>query len=140
MFSAYWNRPDATRAAFENPEAPPPQRWFRTGDVAEQASGRWVIRGRLTADIIKSSGYKLSALEIENVILEDADVAECAVLGVPDAVAGERVAALIAPRSGLSLAEAQARFAAPALRAALASRLSPYKIPTLVRIVDSIPR
>jgi len=49
-------------------------------------------------DIIKSGGYKLSALEIERVLLEHPAIAECIVLGVPDAVYGERVAAVIVPK------------------------------------------
>ncbi len=51
------------------------------------------ILGRSSSDIIKSGGYKLSALDIERVLLAHPDVLECAVVGVPDDVYGQRVGA-----------------------------------------------
>ena len=56
----------------------------------------WRILGRTSVDIIKSGGYKISALGIENVLLAHPRVAECAVVGLPDDVLGERVAAIVA--------------------------------------------
>ncbi len=56
------------------------------------------LLGRSSVDIIKSGGYKLSALEIESVLLEHPAVAEVAVLGAPDPVWGERVRAFVVPR------------------------------------------
>lgn len=54
------------------------------------------ILGRTSVDIIKSGGYKISALGVENVLLAVEGVQECAVLGLPDAVMGELVAAVVA--------------------------------------------
>lgn len=56
----------------------------------------WRIVGRASVDIIKSGGYKISAPQIEDAILTHPDIAECAVMGAPDEVLGEAVAAIIA--------------------------------------------
>jgi malonyl-CoA/methylmalonyl-CoA synthetase len=127
VFLEYWRQPDATRDAFRDG-------WFRTGDVAVHDSGSWRILGRQSVDIIKTGGYKVSALEIEEVLREHPDVGECAVVGVPDDEWGERVAVAIVQRgSGEALAlESLREWAAP--------RLSRYKQPTRVRLVDDLPR
>ncbi len=56
----------------------------------------WRILGRTSVDIIKSGGYKISALGIENVLLAIEGIRECAVLGLPHPVMGELVAAVVA--------------------------------------------
>ena len=72
----------------------------RTGDtVALEGDPRyWRILGRTSVDIIKSGGYKISALGIEDVLLDHPAVAECAVVGVPDSDLGEAVAAVVATK------------------------------------------
>lgn len=60
----------------------------------------WRILGRTSVDILKSGGYKISALGIEDVLHKHPAVAECAVVGVPDPSLGETVAAVIACRPG----------------------------------------
>jgi malonyl-CoA/methylmalonyl-CoA synthetase len=69
--------------------------YFKTGDVVryDGALNSYAILGRASADIIKSGGYKLSALEIEMHILNHANVAEVAVVGVEDLEWGQRVGA-----------------------------------------------
>ena len=61
VFDEYWRRPDATAAAFAGD-------WFRTGDVARRAGGVYRLLGRASVDILKTGGYKVSALEIEEVL------------------------------------------------------------------------
>ena len=56
----------------------------------------WRILGRTNVDIIKSGGYKISALAIENVLLSNSRIRECAVLGLPDDSLGEVVAVVVA--------------------------------------------
>ena len=56
----------------------------------------WRILGRTSVDIIKSGGYKISALGIENVLLAHPRVAECAIVGLPDETLGERITAIVA--------------------------------------------
>lgn len=126
VFREYLGRPDETRAAFRDG-------WFRTGDVAVVEEGSHRILGRQSVDIIKSGGYKLSALEIEEVIRQHPGVADCAVVGVPDAEYGERVAVALVPRGGAGPDLAS-------LRAWGRQRLAAYKLPSRLRVVDALPR
>jgi len=84
-------------------------------------------------DIIKSGGYKLSALEIENYLLSHGAIRECAVVGVEDETWGEVVAAAIVPEPGTSLT-------AQDLREWARDRMSNYKIPRVLKLVDTLPR
>jgi malonyl-CoA/methylmalonyl-CoA synthetase len=126
VFGEYWRRPAETRDAFHDG-------WFRTGDVALVEDGAYRILGRNSVDIIKTGGFKVSALEIEEVVRAHPSVADCAVVGVPDAEWGERVsiAVELRPDTRLSLEDLQA-WTKP--------RLAPYKIPKALRCVASLPR
>jgi len=126
VFQAYWNRPDVTTAAFDDG-------WFRTGDMAVVESGYYRIMGRLSVDIIKSGGYKLSALEIEAVLLEHPDIREVAVVGVADTTWGEAVAAAVVLAEGATLDLST-------LREWCRDRLSYYKIPHRLLLVPALPR
>ena len=126
VFAEYWNRPEETRAAFRHG-------WFRTGDVALLEGGRYRILGRQSVDIIKTGGYKVSALEIEETLREHPDVAECAVVGVADEAWGERVCAAIVARAGCQLAVEPFRDWAR-------ERLAAYKVPSRVIVVAELPR
>lgn len=126
VFREYWNRPEITAQSFDGG-------WFRTGDMAVVESGYYRIMGRLSVDIIKSGGYKLSALEIESVLLEHPQIRECAVIGVPDDTWGEAVAAAVVLSEGAALE-------LKALRDWCRDRLSVYKIPQRLLVVDALPR
>jgi malonyl-CoA/methylmalonyl-CoA synthetase len=126
LFSRYWDDPEATAEAFRDG-------WFRTGDVAVLENGSYRILGRQSVDIIKTGGYKVSALEIEDALLANPDVEECAVVGVPDPEWGERVTAAIVQRPGAGLT-------VDGLRGWAAERLAPYKVPSRVHFVDELPR
>ena len=129
VFDEYWNRPDETRNAFRDG-------WFRTGDVAiasDDAGGAVHLLGRTSVDIIKTGGYKVSALEIEEVIREHPVVADCAVVGVPDEEWGERVSASVELRDGTTLT-------LDALQAWTKTRLAPYKVPKELHVVPALPR
>jgi malonyl-CoA/methylmalonyl-CoA synthetase len=127
VFLEYWNDRPATDAAFTE------DGWFRTGDMAVRKDGYYSIMGRLSVDIIKSGGYKLSALEIESVLLEHPDISECAVLGLPDSVWGEQVAAVVVLHEGCELS-------LPMLNNWAQKRMSSYKLPRSLSILDSLPR
>ncbi len=126
VFREYWDSPDATAGSFT-------QGWFRTGDMAVVERGYYRIMGRTSIDIIKSGGYKLSALEIEGVLLEHPKIAEVAVIGADDPVWGEAVCAFVVRRPGSELD-------ADTLRQWCRGRLSDYKIPKQVRFVEALPR
>jgi malonyl-CoA/methylmalonyl-CoA synthetase len=85
VFRGYWNRPEATDKDFTR------DGWFRTGDVVSFSGGYIKILGRSSADIIKSGGYKISALEIETHLLGHPLIQDCTVVGIPDHTWGQRV-------------------------------------------------
>ena len=84
-------------------------------------------------DIIKTGGYKVSALEIEDAIRDHPAVADCAVVGVPDEDWGERVSASVEVRDGASLTLDE-------LQAWTKTRLAPYKVPKELHVVPALPR
>lgn len=126
VFLEYWQRSDATAAAFRDG-------WFRTGDTATMEDGSYRILGRSSVDIIKTGGFKVSALEIEEELRAHPAIAECAVVGIPDDEWGERVSAAVelAPGAKLTL---------KALQAWARERLAPYKVPRALRSVAALPR
>ena len=98
MFDRYLDNPEATEETFMDVDG---EKWFKTGDVAivpEESEGSHKIMGRLSQDIIKKSGYKLSALEIESVLFDHPIVSQSAVIGVPDEKFGEEIVAYIVLR------------------------------------------
>jgi malonyl-CoA/methylmalonyl-CoA synthetase len=127
VFLEYWGQPEATQKTFRDG-------WFLTGDVAVQENGGvYRILGRSSVDIIKTGGYKVSALEIEEVLLTHPDIEEVAVVGIPDEVWGERVVAALVLREGASLnAETLGEWAR--------ERLATYKVPKEALAFDQLPR
>ncbi|MEJ7734843.1 MAG: AMP-binding protein [Polyangiaceae bacterium] len=129
VFPGYWRRDLANAGAFADG-------WFKTGDVVERdAAGCVRVLGRTSVDILKSGGYKLSALEIEEVLREHPAVAEVAVVGLPDATWGDRVVAVVVAAPGR-----EAECAGEALRAWARERIAPYKVPREVVVQASLPR
>ena len=122
----YWNNPKATEESFRDG-------WFCSGDIAVVEDGYYRIMGRSSIDIIKSGGYKLSALEIEGVLLTQDDIREVAVIGVPDDTWGESVAAFVTLKEGASLNLA-------GLKQWCAGKMSAYKVPKRLTILDALPR
>ncbi|KAG5661797.1 hypothetical protein KAF25_004036 [Fusarium avenaceum] len=144
IFNGYWRNPEATLKEFTT------DGWFKTGDIAIRRkvpgsglgkSGTWAqgpayfIQGRRSADIIKTGGEKVSALEVEREILSLAEVDECAVVGLPSEAWGQKVAAVVVvsekSQDGMSLEQ---------LRSALKPRITAYKIPQDMEIVEALPR
>jgi malonyl-CoA/methylmalonyl-CoA synthetase len=126
VFKEYWGKPEATQQTFR-------EGWFRTGDVATFENGRYRILGRMNLDILKTGGHKVSALEIEEQLREHPDIAECAVVGVPDPEWGERVGAAIVLRDKRTME-------LESLRSWAKEHLASYKIPSRLLIVDALPR
>ena len=124
--AGYWNRPDATTAAFVNG-------WFRTGDIAERgADGYITLRGR-RSDVVISGGFNIYPREIEELLAEHPSVAEVAVAGVPDPVRGEvPVAYVVAHPDAVADGEA--------LIAHCRSQLASFKVPRRVVFLERLPR
>ena len=127
VFLEYWGKPRETESAFCDG-------WFRTGDIAFlEPGGSHRMLGRESVDIIKSGGYKISALEVEEVLVEHPLVEECAVVGVADQDWGERVGAALVSREGLPIDLEE-------LRDWASDRLARYKLPTRLLLLSSLPR
>lgn len=125
VFREYWQRPQATQDAFTD------DGWFRTGDVAVLDEGSYKILGRSSIDIIKSGGYKLSALEIEEVLRTHPAIGDCGVIGLADEEWGEIVGAVLIASEPIDLAE---------LNQWVRTQMAAYKVPRHYRIVTELPR
>jgi malonyl-CoA/methylmalonyl-CoA synthetase len=126
VFLEYFRRPEATTEAFCDG-------WFRTGDMVVYQNGCFRILGRNSVDIIKTGGYKVSALEIEEVLRTHPAIQECAVVGVADPEWGECVCAALVMQSDHSLT-------LESLRAWGKERLAPYKVPSQMLLIEDLPR
>lgn len=126
VFLEYWRRPEATQEAFV-------EDWFRSGDVAVVENGYFRILGRSSVDIIKTGGYKVSALEIEEILRGHPCIKECAVVGVEDSQWGERVCAAVVLNGGNALNLKD-------LRRWAKEKMAAYKIPGRLLVVDELPR
>lgn len=123
----YWNRPDATAAAFTD------DGFLRTGDLAVvDAEGYVDIVDRLK-DMIITGGENVYSTEVEHVLYDHEAVLEVAVIGVPDDRWGEAVVAAVVPRPGAHIDDAD-------LIAHCKARLATFKAPKHVVFLDSLPR
>ncbi|KAJ2719301.1 hypothetical protein GGI07_005295 [Coemansia sp. Benny D115] len=128
VFHEYYGMPEKTAKEFTS------DGWFITGDIGTRdADGMYYIMGRQSVDIIKSGGFKLSALEIERELLEHPCIVDVAVVGVPSEEWGEIVAAAVTVKPGSSLEMAT-------LKSWCYERMAHYKTPRLLRVVDTLPR
>jgi len=116
--------------------------YFKTGDIARREGKNYFIMGRASVDIIKSGGYKISALDIERECLGLPYVEEVMCVGVEDDEFGQRVAAAIKLREDQNVYSPDGRqLTIDELRNDLRGRLAGYKLPTLLRVLDSeIPK
>ncbi|HAZ45427.1 MAG TPA: long-chain fatty acid--CoA ligase [Cyanobacteria bacterium UBA11369] len=126
VFLEYWQKSEATAKAFRDG-------WFCTGDFAVVENDNYRILGRISADIIKTGGYKVSALEIEEVLRTHSQIEDCAVVGVTDPEWGERVCAALVLKSGSNLT-------LETLRSWAKERLAVYKVPAQILAVEDLPR
>lgn len=126
VFKEYWNKPKETKDAFTS------DGWFQTGDIAVLDKGSYKILGRNSVDIIKSGGYKISALEIEEVLRTHPKIKDCGVVGIPNIEWGEIIgASLILESNDLDLED---------LKDWISEKLPSYKTPKKYIIQDDLPR
>jgi malonyl-CoA/methylmalonyl-CoA synthetase len=124
IFPGYWRRDDATRAAFRDG-------YFRTGDLAiRSADGYYTLCGR-KSDLIISGGFNIYPREIEEFLQEQDEVAEAAVVGVPDRVRGEAPVAYVVMTCAM---EPQA------LEQRCREKLASFKVPREFIAVERLPR
>lgn len=118
--------------------------YFRTGDIGHRVGPYYFIDGRESLDIIKSGGYKISALDIERECLALPYIAEVMVVGVEDEEFGQRVGAVVTLREDQSIystGKGAKRLTLDDLRRDLSDALIGYKMPTLLRVMEEeIPK
>lgn len=125
VFNEYWNKPEATQETFTA------DGWFKTGDIAIVENGYYRIMGRSSVDIIKSGGYKISALEIEEVLRMHDQIDDCAVVAIPDDEWGELIVAAIVTVNEIDM---------DSLNKWLRERMASYKVPRKYLVVKELPR
>ena len=125
VFLEYINLSEKTKDSFK-------EGWFLTGDVALLEKGYFRLLGRDSIDVIKSGGYKIAALEIEDTLLRHPNIKECAVIGKKDDKWGEIVvSAIVIREKELSIEEVQKW---------CSKSLSGYKIPRIIKIIEELPK
>ncbi|MGP7999367.1 MAG: long-chain-fatty-acid--CoA ligase [Streptosporangiaceae bacterium] len=126
VMPGYWGRPDATAAVLD-------AGWLHSGDVGcADADGYVSVVDRIK-DMIISGGENIYPAEVENALLGHPAVADCGVIGVPDATWGEVGRAIVVLRPGATVTEAE-------LLGFLDGRLARYKIPKSVQFTQALPR
>lgn len=131
LFAGYWRAPELTARAFDE------EGGYRTGDLFEIAGDRqqfYRFVGRCK-DIVVRGGMKISAEEVEALLLGHPDVADAAVVAAPDDALGEKVCACIVPRTGRQ----------PSLQDLVhhlreSCHLAPYKLPEHLLVLPALPR
>jgi fatty-acyl-CoA synthase len=126
VFFEYWGNAAATREVLR-------EGWFRTGDIGRRdADGYFFVHDR-KKNMIISGGENIYPAEVERVLLEHPDVADCGVIGRPDAKWDEVPVAYVIPRAGC-------RADAEALKAHLLTQLARFKVPREFVFVEDLPR
>jgi acyl-CoA synthetase (AMP-forming)/AMP-acid ligase II len=125
LMNGYLDAPELTEKALSDG-------YFRTGDIAREREPQAVELVGRSKEIISRGGNKISPIEIEHVLAAHPGVAEVLVCGVPDPVLGERIHALIVPRSGVVLNAVE-------LQAWAARQLDRYKVPDRVHFGIELP-
>lgn len=125
VFKEYWGKPEATAKTFTE------DGWFKTGDIAIIEAGYFRILGRDSIDIIKSGGYKISALEIEEVLRQFPGIKDVGVVGIPDEEWGEIVVAALVLENPID---------PKTLNSWLRERMPAYKTPRTYKTIEDLPR
>jgi len=131
VMQGYWNDPEMTAKVYR-PGPYPASRWLRSGDYfRKDEDGFLYFLGRKD-DMIKTRGERVSPKEVENALCEMDDVAEAAVVGVPDEILGQAIKAFVVTRWGQLDEKAVFRNCA--------DRLGPFMVPKYVEFVAALPR
>ncbi|CAF1336230.1 unnamed protein product [Adineta steineri] len=133
LFKEYWRKRNETRATFTIDGS-----YFKTGDVCryDPVKNVFSIRGRQSMDIIKRAGYKISALDIERILLEHKNISECSVIGIDDSTLGQKIVAMIVPKSLNNITD----LTIDNVRKYSKEYLPNYSLPDSITILDHIPR
>ena len=125
VMQGYLNQPDATANTVD------PDGWLHTGDVGYTDEEGYVFIVDRVKEIIKYKGYQVAPAELEALLVGHPAVADAAVIGMPDAEAGEAPKAFVVPRGDVSAEE---------LLGYVAARVAPYKKVRRIEFVETIPK
>lgn len=127
LMAGYLDDPESTAAAYDA------DGWMRTGDLGYVDADGWYYFLDRRSRIIKRGAENVSPARVEAVLLAHPGIAQAAVVGVPDAVYDEAVLAVVVPRPGVALTEAD-------VRAHCAAHLPAPAVPGTVQVADRLPR
>jgi len=132
VFKEYHGKPVQTKETFTD------DGWFKTGDTATflKDSKIYKLLGRTSVDVIKSGGYKISALDIEKELLGYKQIEDVAVMGISDPTWGQRIFSLIVLKPGIF----EKDFKKDEYVKWCKERLPKASVPTLIKIIDKMPR
>jgi len=126
VMQGYWNAPDETARTLRNG-------WLHTGDIGRVDEQGYAFIVDRKKEMIKCKAFSIAPAELEAALLEHPDIADCAVIGVPDAESGEVPRAFVVPRKGCTLDEGM-------LAQFFSTRLAGYKMIRQWQVTDAIPR
>ena len=126
VFSGYWKKPDETAAVFVDG-------WFRTGDIVTLDEHGFVRIVDRIKELIITGGFNVAPSEVEDALRGYEGVADVAVVGMPSAHSGEEVVAAVVVAPGATVD-------GESLRAWAREKLTPYKVPRRVVIVEELPK
>jgi len=127
VMTGYWQQPEATAQALADGT------WLRSGDIAVSDTDGYVFVADRVKDVIISGGENIYPAEVESALRGHPDVADCAVIGIPEEKWGEVGRAVVVLRPGAQAGDQD-------ILAFLDGRIARYKIPKSVRFADSLPR
>jgi len=122
----YWNNPEANGKSFVDG-------YWRSGDMAMMDEDGFVYIMDRLKDMINRGGEKVFSVEVENVLYQHPKVLEAAVVGIPDAVFGEVVKAVIVPKEGTTITVDE-------IKQFVKEHLADYKVPAVVEFCGELPR
>ncbi len=126
VFTGYWNKEQATRAAFRDG-------WFCTGDMGRRDEEGFIYIVGRKVEMIISSGENIYPVEVERALQALPEIQEAAVVGLPDSKRGEVVGAFVILKKDMSVTEAD-------ILSALSGKIAPYKIPRRIFFAEEFPR
>jgi len=136
VFKRYHNHPKDTAKEFTK------DKWYMTNDMVEFVpsdgkdgyDGAYKILGNLNVDLIKTGGFRVSAQDVERVLLEHESIGEIAIIGVEDLTYGQKVAAVVSWTEGAPAVELND------IREWAKDKMPSYSLPTLLKVMDKLPR
>jgi fatty-acyl-CoA synthase len=124
LCEGYWNKPEATEEAFRDG-------WFHSGDLVVQDEQGFIEVVDRVKDVINSGGVLVASRQVEDAIFELEEVAEVAVVGMPDDKWIEAITAFVVSKGAVD---------EETIVAHVRSRLAPFKVPKAVHFVDELPK